>query len=528
MKSKILLKLILKKISKNKKILFSLIFFLLLSFLIFGYFYFSNLKKENKDTFHEVIIGEKAVFINPILAKSKTDKSLVKLIFSPLLKKNSRGEILPNLVEYKIDKSGKKYNLKMKEGFFWQDRKKITIDDVLFTLLKIKNPDLKEVSVSPPLQPYFIDAKFKKINSQELEITIPNENYYFLDYLSEVYILPKHIWEKLKNSYTNSENLAPTGSGKFFVSELAWEDEKKMKNLEKIILQINPQKAKNSKIKKIIFEFFKNFDEFYNSELYKNRDKKNINLFYSEKIKKLENDFQENEINEAVSFNFIIKNGNKNKFLKNYKIRKYLTKIWNSSDPAEISEFKKELLKDNNFSWDSENKLLRFKNELINFSVIVGENKDNFLLKLAKKLQTKFRNYGIDMNILVVDDVNYYTHLMNRDYESIISGFKEDEKNLIYYYHSSQKEFPGVNVGEFNSEKIDKILLALRENINEENRKKLLSKLKEEIKSYYTILKLTQKKSYYYTNRKIKNLKLNKIKKATDRFENIFNWEIQN
>src|SRR3989338_8970260 len=88
----------------------------------------------------EGIIGAPR-FINPILANSIADESLVALVYSGLLRKSPEGTLIPDLAsKYEMSENGLVYTFSLKEEIYFQDGKPVTADDVLFTINKIKDP----------------------------------------------------------------------------------------------------------------------------------------------------------------------------------------------------------------------------------------------------------------------------------------------------------------------------------------------------------------------------------------------------
>ena len=88
-------KLLWRKINKEKHLSFFILFlvFSLVSLNLVSDKYLVEIAKEGGE-FHEIIIQEKPRFINPVLATTSIDRSLISLIYSPLLKKNKQALFL--------------------------------------------------------------------------------------------------------------------------------------------------------------------------------------------------------------------------------------------------------------------------------------------------------------------------------------------------------------------------------------------------------------------------------------------------
>lgn len=518
-----ILSLILRKIKKEKFISFFAIF-LILTLITLNYLddkFLIEIPK-NSGELHEIIIGQNPRFINPVLAMSETDKALISLIYSPLLKKNKTNDLIPNIADYTISDDSKQYTIKLQNNIYFHDGFKMSIDDVIYTIEQIQDP-LNDSFY----RPQWNSVELKKIDNLTLEISLPKEDHYFKSAL-ELYVLPKHIWEKVDYFNLTKENLNPTGSGPFKINKIEWDsilnnngikDEK----IHSLILEKNLNYFKKQPyIEKIIFNFFDSRNDYLNSD---NNIGKYQNYYSYDKWDKKIN-FKIYPITESVDFNLTIKKNNSNSFLNNKEIRKYIFEIWNSEE-SKNEELKLLLLKNPDFEEDVENNLLKYKGEIINFSTILGNNEDNSLNLLAEKLKNKLRKAGIVTNLKILDEADFWDNLRDRNFESIISGYQNDERNWYYYYHSSQKDDPGVNIADFNSNKIDTLLLDLRKNLKDEDRKIKIQELKKEIDSYYLVLNLEKQKSYYHLKTEIDSMNLDNIISGEKRFDFIQDWVLE-
>src|SRR3989344_783648 len=136
-----------KAFSKKEKMVFVLLFLTLcISTLLI-------LQSINKSLMTEVpfrggsvsegIIGT-ARFINPVLAISSADQDMVSLIYSGLMRKNPDGTMTPDLAEkYQMSKDGLTYTFTLKNEIYFHDEKPVTVNDIVFTINKIKDPVIK-------------------------------------------------------------------------------------------------------------------------------------------------------------------------------------------------------------------------------------------------------------------------------------------------------------------------------------------------------------------------------------------------
>ncbi len=110
------------------------------------------------------------------------------------------------------------YILKLKPNLKWHDGKPITADDIVFTMNV-----LVEESQNVPYQSYGIingkAVKAAKVDNLTATITLPTPSAAFLGGLSQIYAIPKHIYENEPNIGKSAKNNVPIGSGPFKFKE---------------------------------------------------------------------------------------------------------------------------------------------------------------------------------------------------------------------------------------------------------------------------------------------------------------------
>jgi len=136
----------------------------------------------------EGIIGSPR-FINPILAMSDADRDMTSLIYSGLMKSNSKGDLVPDLAEsYSISKDGLVYKFKLKDNVYFHNGEKVTTDDVEFTINETQDSALKS-----PKRANWDGVTVKKLNDREIEFVLKQPYSPFLENTT-LGILPKKIW----------------------------------------------------------------------------------------------------------------------------------------------------------------------------------------------------------------------------------------------------------------------------------------------------------------------------------------------
>jgi len=217
----------LKILNKKEKIIFSI--FLLgviysFSFLLV-HFYLENtqIQPTRGGVYSEGLIGQPR-FLNPIYAQARdVDRDLVELLFSGLLTYGPDGQLLPELAkEYYILEEGETYEFHLKEELFWEDGTPLTVEDVIFTIETIQNPDFKS-----PLRVNWLGVKVEKISEDTVRFKLKKSSSVFLENCT-LKIIPKHIWGSIspENFPLTFYNLQPIGSGPYKLEELVQDEEK--------------------------------------------------------------------------------------------------------------------------------------------------------------------------------------------------------------------------------------------------------------------------------------------------------------
>ncbi len=157
-------------------------------------------------------------FINPLLAISQADQDLTALVYSGLMRTLPDGTVVPDLAEgYSISTDGRTYTFALRPDAVFHDGTKITAADVIFTIKvaldeRINSPrraDWTGVTLSAP------DAK-------TVVFTLPHAYAPFIDNAT-LGILPEHLWKTISPEEFpfNSLNTNPIGSGPYQISGVA-------------------------------------------------------------------------------------------------------------------------------------------------------------------------------------------------------------------------------------------------------------------------------------------------------------------
>ncbi len=249
-----------KILTLKEKVIFVILFF---SFLASGIFLLSNFYLENTKIvptrggeYVEGTIGFPQ-YINPIYASfSEVDQDLVELIFSGLMKYGKEGKVELDLAKgYQISDDGKVYQFYLKDNLFWSDGTPLTVDDIIFTIETIQNPEIKS-----PLRPAWIGVEVEKESDKALRFKLKNSSAVFLENCT-LKIIPKHIWASIppSNFSRAPANLNPVGSGPYKIAGILENKEGEIVSLDLIE---NPYYyGQRPYLSKISFRFYDKLEE---------------------------------------------------------------------------------------------------------------------------------------------------------------------------------------------------------------------------------------------------------------------------
>lgn len=162
----------------------------------------------------EALIGSMGR-LNPMLDwNNPADRDINRLIFSSLIKFDSRGLPQPDLIDaWGTSADGTIYNFSIRPNATWHDGTPVTSDDVIFTIDLIKSP----ASLFPQdIKDLWSQVEVVRLNDKTLQIRLPEPFAPFLDYAT-FGVLPKHILESVPVDQLASAdfNLSPIGSGPY-------------------------------------------------------------------------------------------------------------------------------------------------------------------------------------------------------------------------------------------------------------------------------------------------------------------------
>lgn len=162
-------------------------------------------------TYAEGVRGSIAT-LNPLYVTSASEQAATKLLFSGLFTYDSTGALKGDLAkEYQVLDEGRRYRVTLKPTVFWHDNKRLTADDVVFTV-----NTMKDAAVGATMERNWQDVEATKVDDRTVDFTLPAVYSPFPNALTFA-VLPQHILEKVQPADMRESDFGsrPIGSGPF-------------------------------------------------------------------------------------------------------------------------------------------------------------------------------------------------------------------------------------------------------------------------------------------------------------------------
>lgn len=513
------------------------------------YFGFTKPIPKHGGEYVEGIIGQ-PLYINPLLSQtSEADSDLSQLIYAGLFKFDSEGKLEKNLAEsWEISEDQKTYTIKIREGLTWHDGKKMDANDVFFTISILQDPAYKS-----PLRQNWQGVGVSQIDDYTLKFNISNPYFGFLENLT-LGILPKHIWGNIApEKFSLAEyNLKPIGSGPY-----QFKDFQKSSSGEILSYELNSFEEYfegEPYISRIIFNFYP--DEETMIVAYNKKEIKGMHNIDSEKIDSIKNkkSTQIKELSFPRYFSVFF-NQNKSVALANDDVRKALSQAVDrkkiisqvlkgkgeeifSPFITSMEEFNSEIdRRDHDIEkskkileeadWKMEDGVRKKKDVKLEFKLYTADWPD--LVETAQILADGWKEIGANVEVVVLTATDLQqNHIRPREYEALLFGqISSFNPDLYPFWHSSQKQDPGFNLGMFDNKESDDLLRDIRQESNREKRIEKYKELQKKISEKSPVAFVYTPYYLYPVSSILKGAEVKKINSSSWRFSDVSKWYIK-
>ena len=498
-------------------------------------------------------------FINPLLAVSRADRDLTSLVYAGLLTRDAEGNITPELARgYEISEDGLQYTVHLKENLTFHDGTPLTAKDVMFTVKQAGNEMLRS-----PVFPNWEGVQIQQVDDYTVIFTLTEPYAPFIENLT-LGILPAHIWEGLspeKFSFSDF-NIKPVGAGSFMFGEI--ERDGSGIPLQYRLNKFDGYALGEPYLHAIDFLLFNNNDdalEAYaegkvhavnsvtpsNLEIFLNSDTevktavhrapllRTFGIFFNHNKQRI---FLEDEVREALE------EATPKKALIGEILRGYGTEL-DCPLPPFITAF--ESTSNTNNSTTSVNSIERARNileaegwEKGEDGVYTYENDDSEvrlslsfstvntpeLIRAAERIAESWREVGIEVELKVFDPTDLAQSVIRpRRFEVLLFGMEiGHELDLYAFWHSSQRNDPGLNIAQYADIEADAFLEKMRVEKDDEKRKELYQNFAELLKQQRTAIFLYSPDFIYVVNESVQNVQIHPLSDTSERFDTVHLW----
>lgn len=489
--------------------------------------------------------------INPLLAITDPDRDLTALIYSGLMKIDSSGELIPDLAEnYSISPDGLIYTFILKKNLTWQDGQPLSTDDIVFTIQKVQDPNLKS-----PKRASWEGVSVKKIDSQEIRFILKKPYPSFLGNTT-LGIIPKHIWKNIKTEafLLSDQNLKGIGSGPYEVVSLSRGSSGLPRSYS--LKAFKEYALGEPKISSLSFKFYDNKEQ-----LIKAYQQGSIEGFSSIPpstalaLKESGNRIQEISLprsfavffnqNQTVFSDKVVRQAlalatDKQKIV-NEVLKGFGATLDNPIPPGSIgflSDSKPsqpnpkaaiDLLEKNDWKKDSEG--IYTKTDLkktTRLEFILSTSNTPELSATAQELAAQWLKIGAKVSIQMYDLSDLDQNLIRpRKFEALLFGEVLGRNPDLYsFWHSSQRLAPGLNITQYANTTADTLLEDARKQTDPNLRIAKYEKFQTELANDIPAIFLYSPYFLYTLPEKIKGVEFPSLLVPSERFSTIQNWYI--
>lgn len=519
-------------------------------------------------TYVEGVVGY-ARFINPLLGYTDADKDMISLIYSGLLRPTPEGRLVADLAKsWEVSSDGLTYTFILKDGLTFQDGKPLTTDDIEFTITKAQDPLIKS-----PRAENWTGVTLEKVSSSEIKFILKKPYAPFLENMT-LGILPKHIWSNIEYEAfdINTYNREPIGSGPYKIKKAYRSDTGIYEHYE--LVPFEEYSLGKAYIDRITVKFYKNETEALTAYTTGNIEALGgIAPDEANKLKSNDYNLQSTPLPRVFGLFF---NQSNAPVLIHKEVREALNvsvnrlsfidlilQGWGAisksaipgglSKSTEISNTATSTTSDTSSNLNNEyieagKKILIAKGWKLNSSGIFEKQTKNSknteietlrfsistsnvpeLKHSAEILRDTWTKLGADVKVEIFEPSDLTQKVIRpRKYDSLLFGnVVGRDLDLYPFWHSSQRNDPGLNIALYTNIKADKALETIRTTSDETKKLEAYTAFEKEIQNDIPAIFLYSPDYIYATSKDIHNLEISNITTPSERFMNVHTWYLE-
>ncbi len=486
-------------------------------------------------------------FINPVLAQSDADRELSMLIFSGLMRALPDGSITTDLADsYEVSEDGTVYTVKLRDDAVFHDGKKVSSYDVAFTVLRTQEP-----AIGSPLDAVWAGIRVDTPDEKTVVFTLSQPYAAFLDNLT-LGILPQHLWEDVspENFGTHALNTEPIGTGPFAFSHIS--RNKSGIPTTYLLRSFKESTRGRPHLNEIEIRIFGNQKELLAA--FEDGDVDSFDSLEPAEAAALQDTGISVATYELPRIFGVFFNQNKNDALTSDAVRKALALAVDKNkivtdvlhgfgtvidaplpphlfppqaDTTSIEDRQEQarrMLSDAGWAMDTETGLLTKKDATLDIVLTTANTPE--LKEAAEHVVENWRTIGVNASLELFDTGQLHREIIRpRSYEALLFGeVVGRDGDLFPFWHSSQRNDPGLNVALYTSITGDAILEHLRTTPDPTERAELFTSFVEEVTADVPAIFLYTPDLLYVPPKHVSGIEIGVVHSPAERFLDVERW----
>ncbi|MDR3558721.1 MAG: peptide ABC transporter substrate-binding protein [Candidatus Pacebacteria bacterium] len=489
--------------------------------------------------------------VNPILAYTDVDKDVTALVYAGLMRRDLSGQLVPDLAEsYTVSPDGLTYDFILKKGIAFDDGKPITADDVAFTISKTEDANIKS-----PERADWADVTVKKVSDSEVQFILKVPYAPFLANTT-IGILPQHIWANVTDDQFifSNYNIQPVGDGPYRVKSVAKDGSGVPQSY--ILVPSSHYSGMKPYISKIVLDFYPDESHAFAAleageidslagldpneasalasmtsslQILANPVPRLFGIFFNQNQNPI---FADKAVRQALSLS-VDRQKIVDTVLNGYGIPidspvplGILTGSSKVSGPDVA--LGKSTLENDGWKLGTDGiyaKTVKKKTESLAFSITTADSPD--LSAAANMVAAEWRSIGAKVTVNVFQYSDLSNAISGRSYDSLLFGqYVGTGLDLYAFWHSSQRNSPGLNIAQYVNISADKALSGAREATNSSAELANLTTFQGIFKQDMPAVFLYSPDLVYAIPGRLMGVDIDSVRIPSDRWNGITGWYI--
>ncbi len=488
-------------------------------------------------------------FVNPVLAVTRADQDMSALLYSGLMKINEEGVLVPDMAEsVTVSDDGRTYNVLVRRDTRFHDDTPLTARDVAFTIGLIQNPDLKS-----PLRGNWAGVTVEEISEYELNIVLDEPYTPFIENFT-VGIIPRHIWSSLPIEQVpfSQRNTEPIGSGPFAIKKVVRNEAGLIDSYELA------RRDDTVKLEELVVRFYQNETDLVNAF-----EAKDITSTTNIPLEQLDTQLADSPytlIEKPLPRLFgLFFNQNKSVALRDAAVRDALEHVIDRETLIENTLFGHGIAIDMplpsmssmeaNTPFDHDTKIKeatekltragwqrnqnnvwekRIDGSAVTLALTIRTANTGVLERTTDTIATAWRELGIQVDVEKYEQSDLLQAVIRpRDFEILLFGLDMNRTVDLYpFWHSSQREDPGLNISQYANIEVDNLLSTARTATSTTERDAKVTTAMNIIRNERPAIFLYVPTLTYVVDRDVTVAPMEGLSKPQERFMNIEDWHV--